>query len=80
MSFLCSLWNIYIDLFCMCLYERERDRERKRKRKRGLICRQWRGPGTGARSHGLQLTLKMKRLQGADEPRETHCQWTCGAC
>lgn len=73
MSFLCSLWNIYIDLFCVCSYEREM-------RERELICRQWRGPGTGARSHGLQLTLEMKRLQGADEPRETHCQWTCGAC
>jgi len=27
-----------------------------------------------SRSHGLQLTLEMKRLQGADEPRETYCQ------
>lgn len=59
MSFLCSLWYIYIDLFSMCLHERARNR--------GLICWQWRGPGTGSRSHGLQLTLEMKRLQGADE-------------
>lgn len=68
MSFPYSMWNT--DLCCVCVCMRERE----------MICRQWRGPGTVARSHGLQLTLEIKRLQGADEPRETHCWWTCGAC